>query len=288
MNRQLQPLLLLCPTLVVYAAVTLAPIANVVYLSLQDWSLSKPDERSFSGLENYLWLLSSPAFWSALYVTVLFTVVSVLIEFILGWTVALALNKQQPGVRIVRSILIFPMVIAPIIVALTWKTAYDPDFGLINYVLGLVGIEGPLWIASPATALMSLIMVDVWQWTPFVALVLLSGLQSLPQDVYEAAKIDGASRGATFWFVTIPLMRQVMLIALIFRTMGAFRAYDQIYGLTAGGPGNATTNASFLAYRTTFEQGFVGRGSAVAITLVAVIGVVAFFLLRVFEKRERS
>lgn len=284
MARRTQPLLLMAPTLVVYAAVTVVPLVIVIYLSTQRWILVDPSARAFVGLQNYVDLLFSRPFWNAMGVTAIFTVGSVAIEFLLGWVVALTLNRNFPGVRIVRAILIFPMVIAPIIVALSWKTAYDPDYGLINYALGLIGVRGPLWIADTSTALLSLIIVDVWQWTPFVALILLSGLQSLPSDLYEAAEIDGASKFHAFRFITVPLLSQVMLIALIFRTMGSFRAYDLIYGLTAGGPGGATTNASFLAYRTAFEQGFIGRGSAISLTLVIVITIVAYFLLRVFER----
>lgn len=278
---------LLLPTIIVYGLVTIVPLAIVLYLSAYRWLLYDPTIREFRGLGNYAALLSSPDFWNAMRVTLVFTVGSVGIEFLLAWGVALTLNTSFRGVRFIRAILIFPMVIAPIIVALTWRIAYDPDFGLINYLLSLVGLPGLGWVADARTALGSLILVDVWQWTPYISLILLSGLQSLPQEYYEAAEIDGASAIQTFWLITIPLLRQVMMIAIIFRTMGAFRAYDLIYGLTYGGPGNATTNASFYAYQVTFEQGLVGQGSAISMFLVLVIVLVAWYFLHLFEGWQR-
>jgi multiple sugar transport system permease protein len=279
-----KPYALLTPTLSVYALVTVVPLFYLLFLSTQRYGLFNPTSRGFVGLGNYIEVLSSQDFWHAIWVTAVITVSSVFIEFVLGFAIALLLNSNLPGVGIVRATLIYPMVIAPVLVALTWKTAYDPDFGLINYVLSTLGISGLGWISDASTALPSVILVDVWQWTPYMALILISGLKSLPTYFYEAAEIDGASSFQSFRFITIPLLKQVMLIGIIFRTMGVFRAYDLIYGLTQGGPGDATTNGSFYAYKTAFVEGSIGRGSTVAVILVIVIMLVAYWFSSLLER----
>ena len=276
--KRRQHIFLILPTIVVYSIVTIIPFVYVLYLSVCKWILYDPTIRGFCGLGNYIEILTSRSFWKAVQVTLTLTMGSVLVEFIIGFGIALLLYQPFKGAKFVRSILIFPMVVAPIVVSLIWRTAYDPDFGLINYALSLIGINGPNWLASPQTALLSVMLVDVWQWTPYMSLILISGLQSLPQYFYEAAEIDGASKVQSFFYITIPLLRQVILIAIIFRTMGVFRSYDLIYGLTSGGPGSATTNASFYAYKVAFLEGSIGKGSAASVILVIFVMIICYYL----------
>jgi multiple sugar transport system permease protein len=271
---------LILPTIIVYSLVTLVPIAYLIYSGLHKTSMYTPGISEFVGLANYKNLLMSGEFWRSIKFTLLFTIGSVVIEFILGFAIALLFNRTFFGIRFSRSILIIPMVIAPILVALTWKMAYDPGFGIINYLLSLVGIEGPAWLSDANTAVISIILVDVWQWTPYMFFVLTSGLQSIPEDYYEAAKIDGASSIKSFIHITIPMLQKVMMIALIFRTMGVFRSYDVIYGLTGGGPGDATTNTPFYAYKLTFLFDSIGPGAAVCILLLLFIAVICYSLSR--------
>jgi multiple sugar transport system permease protein len=271
---------LIFPTMFVYSLVTIVPIAYLLYTSFHKSSIYNPGISEFVGFGNYAQLLKSSEFWRSLQFTFIFTCGSVVIEFILGFTIAMLFHRSFVGLKFARSILIIPMVLAPIIVALTWKMAYDPSFGIINYLLSLIGIEGPSWLGDSHYAVISIILVDVWQWTPYMFFVLTSGLQSIPEDYYEASKIDGATPLKSFIHITIPMMRKVMLIALIFRTMGVFRAYDSIYGLTGGGPGVSTTNTPFYAYKLTFQYDSIGPGAAVCILLLIIIMIICYSLSR--------
>jgi multiple sugar transport system permease protein len=271
---------LIFPTIFIYSLVTIVPIIYLIYTSFHTTSIYKPGVNKFVGFGNYAELLTSSDFWRSLQFTFIFTGGSVFIEFILGFAIAMLFNRTFIGLKFSRSLLIIPMVLAPIIVALTWKMSYDPQFGIINYLLSLAGIEGPSWLSSSRNAIISIILVDVWQWTPYMFFVLTSGLQSIPDDYYEASRIDGATPMKSFLYITIPMMKKVMLIALIFRTMGVFRAYDVIYGLTGGGPGDSTTNTPFYAYKLTFLYDSIGPGAAICILLLIIILIICYGLSR--------
>ena len=279
MKRQEVSIFLLLPTILVYSAVFAVPLGYVLFMSTLKWNIVSFVKEPY-GLSNYLDVLRDRNFWSALRVTFVYTISAVLIELVLGFLIALILNLKTRGGGVVRSVLLLPMVIAPILVALAWRTLFNPDYGLLNYLLGLVGVQGSLWTSSTRSALASVMIVEAWQWTPYMALILFAGLQTLPIQYYEAARIDGASSWQALTRITLPLMRTVAGVAVIFRTMGAFRSYDLIYGLTNGGPGNVTTNASLFAYRVAFEEGYVGKGAAICVLLLVVIIVICTFLAR--------
>lgn len=282
------------PTIIIYSLVTILPLVYLVYLSMQKLSIYKPGVVSFVGINNYITLLKASEFWDAIVFTFVFTISSVVIEFILGLAIAVLFNRNFIGIRFLRSVMIIPMIIAPILVAITWKMAYDPGFGIINYFLSLIGIVGPQWVSSAKTAGISIVLVDVWQWTPYMFFVFTSGLKSIPEVYYEASRIDGATMLQSFRYITIPSLQKVMMVAVIFRFMGVFRAYDLIFGLTGGGPGNATSNAPFYAYKLGFVYDSMGEGAAVSVLLLILILVICYNLSRFLgelwggEKSEKA
>ena len=270
--------LLIFPTVAVYSLVTIIPVLYLINASFHKTSIYMPGVSHFVGLDNFKAVLFSSEFWASMKFTFLFTGGSVFVQFVIGFAIALLFNRSFVGVKLARSVLIIPMVIASILVAVTWRMAYDPAYGIINYLLSLAGIKGPAWLSDPHSAVYSIILVDAWQWIPYMFFVLTSGLQSIPEDYYEASKIDGASPIQSFVNITLPMMQKVIVIAIIFRTMGVFRAYDLIYGLTGGGPGNATTNAPYYAYKLTFLFDSIGQGAAVCIVLLVLISLICYSL----------
>ncbi|WP_320968549.1 MULTISPECIES: sugar ABC transporter permease [Hungatella] len=271
MKKNKRIYLMLLPTVLVYACISAVPIGYLFFLSLHKTSIYTPGQFTFIGLENYMSILRSSEVWQAIAFTFQFTISAVSIEFVLAFAIALLFHRKIKGIGAARSLLIIPMVIAPVLAAVTWKMAMDSNNGVINYILGLLHIHPINWLADPKTAKASLVIVDIWQSTPYLFFVITSGLQSVPEVYYEAARIDGASRYQLFWNITVPSLKNILMIGLIFRTMGAFRAYDSIYGLTVGGPGNATSNASFYAYKLAFTFDQMGESAALSIVFLAII-----------------
>jgi multiple sugar transport system permease protein len=280
MNKTSQVYFLIMPTVVVYALVTVIPVGYLLYLSFWKINVYQPGIYEFQGLENYQILLTSPETWSAIVFTFRFTFFSVLIEFFLGFAIALLFNRESVLMRPARSVLILPMVIAPILASITWRMAMDSNNGIINYLLGFLNINPVKWLSDPKMAPWTVILVDVWQWTPYMFFIITSGLKSVPDVYYEAACMDGANGVQMFWNITVPTIKRVLLIGLIFRTMGVFRAYDSIYGLTGGGPGNVTSNASFYAYRLAFKLNQMGLSAALCIMLLILILIICTNILR--------
>lgn len=269
--------MLILPVIIVYTVVMIVPIVYATYISTFNWNIFT-NLKTKVGFANYIEVLKSREFWHALGFTFAYSGSAVLMEFVLGYLIALFLNMPMHGTGIVRSILMLPMLIAPILVALTWSTMFNPSYGLLNYVLSLLHIDPSLWLSDTRTAFPSVLVVEVWKWTPYITLILFSGLQSIPLDYYEVAKIEGANRFQVFFRVTFPVMKPVAAVAIIFRTMGAFREFDLIYGLTKGGPGNATTNISMLAYRSSFDLGYISRGSAISVLMLIIIMIICILL----------
>jgi multiple sugar transport system permease protein len=271
---------MILPTAVVYALITIIPFGYLFYLSMHFMDIYNPDHFSFVGLENYTSLLVSADTWRAIFFTIRFTVVSVFFEFIFGFMLALLFNREIALIRPARSVLILPMIIAPILASITWKMALDSTNGIVNYLLGFIGIDPIHWLSSPKVAPWSVSLVDIWQTTPYMFFIITSGLKSIPDVYYEAARMDGANGFQMFWHITVPTIKRVLLIGLVFRTMGAFRTYDSIFGLTGGGPGTVTANASYYAYRLSFNYNRMGQGAALCIILLILIGIICTNILR--------
>lgn len=271
----------LLPALLIITAVSIFPFLFSVYLSFQQYNpvrITQPSK--FVGLGNFVTILKDPIVWNSLRTTLSFVVFAVSIEFIFGFAIALLFNKEIPGRNIIRGILLIPMVLTPVVVGLIWKYLLNETFGVINIFFKRLEINFA-WYNSVGTALITMVLIDVWQWTPFIFLILLSGLVSLPMDIYESAKIDGASSWGLFYYLTLPLMKRVILIAIILRSVDAIRIFDKIWVLTRGGPSRATEVLSILIFKEGFLYFNLGYAAALSLFFLAIVVVLSFLFIRV-------
>jgi len=278
--------LLSLPAVLSIAGLIIFPLVFNLYMSLQSWFVSSTTPPKFIGLMNYVEIFGKDArFWNATWITVKFTGASVALELALGLAIALYLHREFCGRGLVRTVMLLPMVSTPAAVALIWVIMFNPSLGILNYFLSLLGIPPLLWLGHPRTVLPSLILMDIWKWTPLMVLILHSGLQSLPLSPFEAARIDGASAWQTFRYITLPLLRPSIAVALIFRTMDSLKTFDTIYIMTEGGPNNASEILNLYTFQTGFKYFHMGYASALAVVLVLFVFAVNLALIRV---RERS
>ena len=259
------------PSLIVLTAVVAAPLVFALLMSFYHYTFVNPRFNFFAGLENYIHALENRYFWTSLWVTLKFVVLVVAIEFTIGFAVALALNRNIKFKRFYYTVLTIPLLMSPVSVGLIWKMFLHPDLGILNYFLSLLGVQPFNWLSDHKMAFWSVLMVDVWQQVSFMILLLLAGLSGLPREPYEAAKIDGAREVQQFFFITLPLMRPVISVALILRTIFAFRTYDLIYVLTRGGPGVSTEVLSYFIYRRTFMGLKPAEAAATSYILLIII-----------------
>jgi multiple sugar transport system permease protein len=272
-RNQQQHLYLYVP-LVVLFLINIVPLLYTVYLSLTNWVLFRQRIPTFAGLGNWTEMLTSGRFWHSVQVELVFVVGSVTVEFLLGFAMALLLNREILLREFFRSLFMFPMVLPPIIAAFLWRFMLQADIGVINYYLRFVHLNRAFLSTGPS-ALATLILVDVWQYTPFVALLLLAGLQHMSQELFRAAEVDGASPVQIFRYVTVPLMIPTILIVLLLRIIDALKVFPTIYVLTRGGPGIATEALNYLAFLMAFEQSRMGYGAALSLVVMFLSVVIA-------------
>ena len=275
-------LIFLGPTLLILVLMLAFPTGYVLFISLRDYQLTNPTAGNpFVGLENYRTLLSSSAFFAALWKSVLFTVASVALTFGLGMAIALLLNRRDlSGIGLTRTVILVPLILTPLVIGAMYRFMLERDNGIINEILALVGLERIPFLASPTWAMISVILVDAWQWTPFAVLVLLAGLESLPVEPFEAARMDGASRWGEFWYITMPLLAPVIAVVLLIRTMDAFREFDKIFIMTGGGPGTATQTLPIFLYRAGFQDFNMGFSAATGVVMLIIVTIVSAFYVR--------
>lgn len=275
-------LILLGPTLLVLLAMVAFPTVYVINVSLRDFHLTNPAAGNpFVGLENYKTLLNSPAFFAALWKSVLFTVASVALTLVIGMAIALLLNRRDIwGTGLTRTVILVPLILTPLVIGATYRFMLERDNGIINEILALVGIERIPFLASSTWAMISIILVDVWQWTPFAVLVLLAGLESLPVEPFEAARVDGASRWTEFWYITLPLLVPVIAVVLLIRTMDAFREFDKIFIMTGGGPGTATQTLPIFLYRSGFQDFNMGFSAATGVVMLIIVILISMLYVK--------
>jgi multiple sugar transport system permease protein len=275
-----QGLVYLAPAVIALVALTVYPAVWVLWLSLQQRVPIFGIER-FEGLTNFLFLATDGRFWNATRVTLVFTVASVALELALGLTVALALRGQRTGRRLALSLLLLAWALPAVVTAKLFEWLYHPAAGLVNALLGGARLN---WLGDPALALPGIVLADVWRTMPFVALLAYARLLSIPAELYEAAAVDGAGRLATFTRVTLPQLRAILLIAVLFRTLDALRAFDLMFVLTGGGPAGTTETLTVYAYRSLFQTLQLGFGSAVGVVVFALVMLVAWVYLRVLRR----
>lgn len=224
----------------------------------------------FTGLTNYVNIVKDPSFWKSLGRTFLYLICTVTGEVVLGFFVAYVFDKQISGMRFLRTLVLIPMAITPVVAGMFWKVMYNTSYGPVNYFLSLIGIKGPAWIASDKTAFWSVLIVNIWQWMPFSFLTITAGLHSISRDVYEAAQIDGAGKMKTLFYVTIPMMKQVLITLVLLRAIEAMKAYDLVYVMTSGGPGEATQLLPFYIYTKGFTWFDFGYAAAMSLILLVI------------------
>jgi multiple sugar transport system permease protein len=275
------PYMYVTPISVLLFLICVFPLGYNFYMSLHSYDILNPEDYGFVGLSNYYRAITDVDFWNSLGVTLLFSSFAVTLEMILGFSIAILLNRHSTLSRqIYRTLMMLPIIMTPVAVSFMWRVIYAPSSGILNYILRSVSIPAPLWVADPHWALPSLIIVDVWQWTPFLALIFLSGLMSLPPEPLEAAKIDGASVLQSFWFVTAPLMRPIIVIAVLIRLIDSFKLFDIVYAMTGGGPLRATEALNFFIYRIAFKELDIGYACALTITLLSLICLLSLGFIR--------
>jgi len=281
--------MLVAPTLTIFVGVTLYPLLYSLQLSFYSWNLIRPSlEKSFVGLGNYRKILYDSIFWRSLKITFFFTGATIILQFLIGSGLALLLSAEFKGKSLFRSLVLIPLAIAPIAIGLTWRWLLDPSLGVVNYFLSLVGIAPRSWLGSPSLALFTVIMIDVWHLTPFVVIILLAGLQALPQELYDVAAVDGATWWQTFRYVTIPLLKPTILVVLLLRTIDSFKAFPKIFVLTKGGPGRATEILGLLIYRVTFKDYYMGYGAALSYVLVFFVMAISLFYIKLLSSQGYS
>ena len=286
------PYLFALPAILVLLVGLIYPIGYMIYASFLDWSPSQRIEQAdWVGWRNYLGLLSDPNFHESFWVTITFASVVVSVEMVLGVALALLLDRPLRGMSVLRTIFILPMMIAPIVVGLVWRYMYHPSVGILNRTLTDWGFEPIPWLSSPDWSLASIIIADVWQWTPFVFILSLAALQSLPRSALEAARIDGASPWQQIWHIKLPLMMPVLIVTALLRLIDAFKVLEVVLVMTNGGPGLSTEIVALRIQRTVQEFQQLGVGSAMSVlllVLVLVITLAMFTYSKVQEGRETA
>lgn len=276
-RRYRYPIALFAPACLVLFGVSLAPSIYALYLSFV-----KVGARSdtFVGLGNFARLASDSQFWDSLRTTALFVGGAVGAELVLGFGLALLLNHEIPGKGLLQVAAVLPMATTPIVVALAWRLMYNSAFGIFNYVLSLVHVPAQGWLGDSTLALPAVMIVDIWEWTPFLGFILLSGLQSLPREPMEAARVDGASDLQILRWVTIPQLSRVFRIAIALRLIDSVKTFDILYGMTGGGPGTATETTNLYAFMVGFQWADLGYAAAIAVVLLFMVSAVTMLLLR--------
>jgi len=281
-------ILFVLPTILVLLAISIFPLIYSFYLSLCQWDIGMGGRRIFIGAGNYLKLFSDQRFWGAMKNTGLELLIGVGTQFLVGLGLALLLNRYFRGRNLVVTLFLLPMMISPVVVGCIWRIIYHYQYGPLNFLLARMGLNPVNWLGSSQVSIYSIIIADIWEWTPFMLITLLAGLQAIPDELYEAARVDGAGRWAIFSRVVLPLLRPVIIIAVLIRVMDAFKIFDLVVLLTHGGPGQSSETIAFYNYTTGFKYFSMGYASAMAYFQLAVIVIIANVFLASWKRREVS
>lgn len=282
--------LLLLPAGIIMAAVTIYPLVSSFIISLLRWDLTKPNlAHDFIWFENYMYVLNDPTFWQSAKITLFFVLGAVLLNIILAFAIALLLNREFVGRNLIRMLALLPWAVPGVVNGIMWKWILNPSYGALNGLLYSLGIidKYVIWLGTPVSALIMCVLADVWKEMPFIMLLLLAALQTIPKDLYEAAKVDGANAWQSFWHLTIPMVKPTLFVAITLRTIWALKSFDLIYTLTAGGPSGGTSVIGYYTYVKTFVSLNLGRGSAVAYLMTAVVAILVVLYQRALYREVR-
>jgi multiple sugar transport system permease protein len=272
------------PAVLFIVVMMLFPVIYTLFLSFTNWNLTSGMPLKLIGFKSYIRVLGEPRFLEAIGRTFSFTAIAVVAETALGLAVALLLNREFKGKSAMKLILLLPLVATPVAIGIVWNLFFDPTIGLANYVLSLFGLPRAAWVSSAKSVIPSLALVDIWQWTPMIALIVLAGLASLSQEPYESAKVDGANAFQIFTKITLPMISPTLLTAMILRSVDALKTYDIIYAMTGGGPGYSSETLNVMAYKYSFEYFRMGQSSVI---LVFLFLLVLAFSLGIMALRKR-
>lgn len=272
------------PAVLVVAAVIVFPWLFTLYMSAQDWKIGGGPE--FVGLQNYAALFNDPRFIESMGHTFYFTILAVVLPILFGTAAALVFHREFPFRGILRTVFIMPMMATPVAVALVWTMMFHPQLGVLNYLLSLVGVGPQPWVYDPNTVIPTLILVEVWHWTPLVMLIVLGGLAGLPNEPYESALIDGASDWHMFRHITLPLVWPFIMVAVVIRTIDALKAFDTIFVITQGGPGTASETLNIFLYLQAFQFYKIGYASAVVVIFFGIVILLSLLLLYARQKSK--
>ncbi|MCS6827685.1 MAG: sugar ABC transporter permease [Caldilinea sp.] len=273
------------PAVIFIVLMMIFPLAYTLWNSFSGWSLTAGRPNTFIGPQNYFDLMRDGRFWNAVWNTFYFTALAMALEMTLGIAMALLIDaRDYPGKRIVTSILLLPMMATPVAVAMVWLLMFEPTAGVINYVLGQLGMPKQLWIAGSTTVIPSLVLVDVWEWTPLITLIVLAGLAGLPSEPFEAARVDGASYWQTLWRVTLPMLLPTISVAGLLRFIDCIKTFDIIYGMTGGGPGFSSETLNIYTYNQAFYYFNFGYASSLLVIFFTIVAGVS--LLVAYSRRR--
>lgn len=281
--------LMIAPAFLVLAGTTLYPFIYAFFLSFRSWKLSRsPVPGPWVGFENYLRAFDDVHFWNSVIVTFKFTIVSVVLSIVIGLIIALLLQKSTRLNTVLRTLLIFPFAISPALKGFTWRFMLNPYFGILDAAIDVIfpPLKDVVWLGGAGTALFWLAVTEVWGWAPFIALVFIGALDSMSQDPFDAAKVDGASTLKTFWYVTLPMLRPIIVMITLLKTIFSIKVFDQVVTLTGGGPGDATETINYYVYKTGFKFFDMGYASAIAYLMVVVLFFLALLYLKTVMKEE--
>ena len=283
-RRRRNYFLFIAPALVVVGGVIIFPWLYTVWMSAFDWTIGSTAH--YVGFGNYEKIFTSQRFGEAVLHTFYFTALAVIAPLVIGTWAAMVFHREFPFRGVLRGIFIMPMMATPVAVALVWTMMFHPQQGVLNYLLSLVGLPPSLWVYSPALVIPSLVLVEVWHWTPLVMLIVLGGLAALPTEPYESARLDGATEWQLFRYITLPLVAPFILVAAVIRTIDALKAFDTIYVITGGGPGTASETINLFLYLQAFAFYNIGTASAVVVVFFAIVLAMALLLLYVRERTK--
>jgi multiple sugar transport system permease protein len=280
---------LIAPAVIVLLLISIYPLLYSLNLSFRDFNYIRPHlGKPFIGLLNYKEILTSSQFYNDFWVTVKFVVGSVFFSVLFGLVLALLLNRTFRWLRVIRALILLPMITAPVVVALIWRWLLNPELGLVGYLMGVIGMEPQAWLTRSSTALPALVWIDAWEWAPYCFLIIFAALQSLPDEPYEAALVDGAGYWQTLFYITLPQLKPIIIIVIVLRTLVTIKIYDLIYILTAGGPGISTESLVMYVYKNIFVFNDMGKATASSFIVLIISIVVCRVFFEILTKIQEE
>lgn len=267
------------PVLVFIFVMVIFPLGYTVVLSFTEWSMSSVEPPKFVFLDNFIEMIKNERFQDSVGRTILFSVACLIVQTVLGMAVALLLNRDYLGKSVAKTIFMLPMVVTPVALGMVWLLIFEPTLGIANSLLRSLGLPTQPWLGAQATALWSIMIIDVWEWTPLIALIVLAGLSALPREPYESAIVDGATSWQTFWRITLPMVSPVITVAALLRLIDLLKTFDIIFSLTQGGPGKSTETLNLFAYSQSFQYFKFGTSSAVLVLFLIFVLLVSLLFI---------